>query len=95
MFRLEGRRSNRDGIGARITVQANGRRQAAQRVGGGSYLSASEPRLHFGLGSAARIDVVEARWPSGQVDRFRDLEVDVIYHLREGEPAARRLAADR
>ena len=51
-LRLEGTASNRDAVGARVTVAAGGRRQVAQRFGGGSYQSAGDPRLHFGLGSA-------------------------------------------
>jgi tetratricopeptide (TPR) repeat protein len=89
LFRIEGRRSNRDGVGARITLQAGGRRQVAQRLGGGSYQSANDPRLHFGLGNTTRVDSVEVWWPSGQVDRFRDLEADLVYHLREGDPVAK------
>src|SRR5262249_39547242 len=56
LFRLEGRRSNRDGVGARVALRAGGRRQVAERYGGGSYQSASDPRLHFGLGGATRVD---------------------------------------
>jgi tetratricopeptide (TPR) repeat protein len=88
-FRLEGRRSNRDGVGARIALQAAGRRQLAQRFGGGSYQSASDPRLHFGLGKATRVDSLEVRWPSGQIDHYRDLEADQVYHLREGDLVAK------
>ena len=51
-FRLEGTKSNRDGVGASVTVMAGGRRQVAQRCGGGSYQSANDPRLHFGLAAA-------------------------------------------
>src|SRR5207248_189225 len=69
-FRLEGTSSNRDGVGARVAVTAGGRRRVAARCGGGSYQSAGDPRLHFGLGSARRVDGVEVRWPSGRVDRF-------------------------
>ncbi|MHB1560164.1 MAG: CRTAC1 family protein, partial [Isosphaeraceae bacterium] len=86
-LRLEGRRSNRDGVGARVMIRAGGRRQFAERFGGGSYLSASDARLGFGLGPATRVDSMEVRWPSGQVDAFRDLEVDRVYHVREGEAA--------
>ena len=74
-----------------MTARAGGRRQVAQRLGGGSYQSASDPRLHFGLGEARRIDWLEVRWPSGRVDRHEGLEADAGYHLREGEPEARRL----
>ena len=92
-FRLEGRRSNRDAVGARVTLRAGGRRLVADRFGGGSYLSANDPRLHFGLGASGRIDDVEVRWPSGQVDRYHDLEADAVYHLREGDSAVKRVLA--
>jgi hypothetical protein len=85
-IRLEGTTSNRDGVGARVTVDAGGTRRVAQRLGGGSFLSASDGRLHFGLGDATRVDRVEVRWPSGRVDRFRDLAADKGYRLREGDP---------
>ena len=85
-FRLEGTKSNRDGVGARVTVTAGGRRQVAQRIGGGSYQSANDPRLHFGLGDSDRVESVEVRWPSGRMDRWTDLPVDTGYLLREGEP---------
>ena len=95
-FQLEGTASNRDGIGAVVTVTASGRARRSWRAGGGSYQSASDPRLHFGLGTAARIDQVEVRWPSGRIDRYRSLAADREYRLREGssgpilsEPATR------
>ena len=84
-FRLEGTKSNRDAVGARVTVSAGGRTRTAWRFGGGSYQSASDPRLHFGLGDATRIDSVEVHWPaSGQTDRFEGLPADAGYLLREG-----------
>jgi enediyne biosynthesis protein E4 len=84
-FRLEGIRSNRDAVGARVTIAVAGRRLMSERVGGGSYQSANDPRLHFGLGPTQRIDSVEVRWPSGQVDRHGALTADRDYLLREGE----------
>src|SRR5262249_52398500 len=81
---LEGTTSNRDGVGARVAIEAGGSRRVSQRLGGGSYLSANDPRLHFGLGPANRVDRIEVRWPSGRVDRFRDLPADRVYRLREG-----------
>jgi tetratricopeptide (TPR) repeat protein len=90
-LRLEGTRSNRDAVGARVTVEADGRRWAAQRAGGGSYQSASDPRLHFGLGAARRVDRVEVRWPSGRVDLYAGLEPDAAYLLREGDAKTRPL----
>ena len=68
-----------------MVVEAGRTRQVAQRLGGGSYQSASDPRLHFGLGHAARIDRLEVRWPSGRVDSFRNLAADTGYLLREGD----------
>lgn len=90
-IRLEGTRSNRDGVGARVVVESGGVRQVAQRFGGGSYQSALGPYLHFGLGASERVDRLEVRWPSGQVDRFGRLEVDRAFLLREGEDQARPL----
>ena len=84
---LEGVASNRDGVGAKVTVTAGGRSQVAARFGGGSYLSASDPRLHFGLGAARRADRVEVRWPSGRRDSYLKLAADAGYRLREGDPA--------
>ena len=85
-LRLEGTASNRDAIGARVTVTAGGRRQSGWRIGGGSYQSASDPRLHFGLGDAERVDVVEVAWPSGWVTRTGGpLAADNGYLLREGK----------
>ena len=89
---LEGLASNRDGVGAKVTVTAGGRSQVAARFGGGSYLSASDPRLHFGLGPARRADRVEVRWPSGRRDTYDGLAADAGYRLREGDPAPRPLA---
>ena len=72
-----------------MTITAGGRKQVAQRFGGGSYQSAADPRLHFGLGSATRIDRVEIRWPLGQVDRFEDVTIDNQYIAVEGARTAR------
>jgi tetratricopeptide (TPR) repeat protein len=85
-FRLEGTKSNRDAVGAVLAVTAGGRTRLAARIGGGSYQSAADPRLHFGLGSSERVESVEVRWPSGRVDRHRDLAADRRYLLREGSP---------
>ena len=84
-FRLEGTNSNRDGVGARVTVVAGNHRQTLQRMGGGSYQSAHDGKLHFGLGDRQRVDTVEVRWPSGRVDKWNDLVADTGYQLREGQ----------
>jgi hypothetical protein len=80
--------SSRDAIGARVTLTAAGRRQVAQRLGGGSFLSASDSRLHFGLGEVTQIEAIEVRWPSGHVARYSDLAADAAYLLREGQTQA-------
>ncbi len=67
-----------------MTITAGGKRHRAWRYGGGSYQSASDPRIHFGL-EVDRIEEVEVRWPSGQVDRLRNIPADRGYRLREGE----------
>jgi hypothetical protein len=91
-IRLEGTTSNRDGVGALVTVTAGGRRQVAQRVGGGSYMSANDPRLHFGFGPSDRVQEIEVRWPSGKTDRWPSLLAGTGYSLREGDPMPRPLA---
>jgi hypothetical protein len=63
----------------------------AYRFGGGSYQSASDPSLHFGLGDAHRVDTVEVRRPSGRMERFGPLEADAAYRLVEGAGAPRPL----
>jgi enediyne biosynthesis protein E4 len=87
IFALEGTKSNRDGLGARVALTAAGRTQVAARCGGGSYLSASDHRLHFGLGSVEKVERVDVLWPSGERNSYTDLAVDRGYVLREGETA--------
>ena len=83
-LRLVGVRSNRDGIGAKVTAQAGGRRQVAMVRSGGSYLSHNDMRVHFGLGATATVDQITIRWPSGQVDTLSGLAADRFYVAREG-----------
>ena len=78
-----GTRSNRDGIGARVEIEAGGMRQADEVRANSSYLSASDLRVHFGLGTASRIDRITVRWPSGQVDTLRDQAVDRVLVVKE------------
>ncbi len=90
-LRLEGTTTNRDAVGARVTVLAGKRRQVRWRFGGGSYQSACDSRIHFGLGDAAVVDMLEVVWPSGRSDHFGPLAADAGYSIREGsgpEPLA-------
>src|SRR5258708_15407008 len=78
-----GSKSNRDGIGAKITVKAGARVLVDEVRSGSSYVSNSDVRAHFGLGSATKIEWVQVRWPSGLVERFENLLVDAIHILKQ------------
>jgi enediyne biosynthesis protein E4 len=84
LFKLEGTKSNRAAIGARVTIRAAGMTQFDEVRGGGSYLSQNDLRLHFGLGAATKMDSVEVRWPSGKIEAFKDVGADKIYTITEG-----------
>jgi hypothetical protein len=81
---LAGTSSNRDGVGARVSVTAGGRSRTKVRAGGTSYLSASDPRLLFGLGETPAVDQVEVRWPSGRIERFGAFAARRYVTLKEG-----------
>jgi hypothetical protein len=85
LFHLVGTKSNRAAIGARVTIHAGGMTQFDEVRGGGSYLSQNDLRLHFGLGSATKIDLVEVRWPAGKTQNFTNLAADKIYTIVEGQ----------
>jgi hypothetical protein len=76
--------SNRDGIGARVTVTSkSGLKQRAFVSAAGSYLSSSSKRVHFGLGSDGIIAELEVAWPSGIVQRMKNVEADRILTVTE------------
>ena len=62
--------------------------KASESRRGGSYLSASDPRLHFGLGNARMAEIIEVRWPSGARDLLREVELDRQITVREGDSVA-------
>jgi enediyne biosynthesis protein E4 len=79
-----GTRSNRDGIGARIrVVTATGREQFGYVSTAGSYASANDKRVHFGLGDDASVRLVEITWPSGSVQRFENIKANQIWSVKE------------
>ncbi len=80
-----GVKSNRSGIGARLKCVAGGLSQIDEVRSGGSYLSQNDLRIHFGLGTATRVDLLELKWPSGHADVVRDLSADQVITVREGE----------
>ncbi len=82
-----GPKSPRDAVGATVFLTAGGQRQRGDVVSGGSYASTHDPRLHFGLGDATSIDMVEVHWPSGAKERFAISKPDQIVTLVEGKGA--------
>jgi hypothetical protein len=76
--------SNRDGFGARVQVVAGGWTQTDEVRANSSYLSASDPRLHFGLGRATRVDQILVRWPSGIIDTIENAVADAELVVAEG-----------
>jgi hypothetical protein len=81
---LIGTKSNRDAIGASLKLNSERFAHVEQAKGGMSYMSASDPRIQFGLGKRTKIDSLEITWPSGQVDRLTGLPVDKIIAVKEG-----------
>ncbi len=79
-----GPKSPRDAVGAVVYVTANGMKQRADVLSGGSYLSSNDMRAHFGLGQATAVDAIEVHWPSGKVEHFTVPGVDRIVTLTEG-----------
>ena len=81
---LVGTKSNRDGIGAALKLTSEGVVQVDQAKGGTSYMSASDPRIHFGLGKRTKVDSLIITWPSGTVDKLTNIPVDSIIAVKEG-----------
>ena len=84
-FKLIGTKSNRDAVGARIRVVGGGISQIREIAGGGSYLSQSDLRAHFGMGKAGRAETVQISWPSGEQQTFHNVESNKFYVVREGD----------
>jgi enediyne biosynthesis protein E4 len=88
-----GTHSNRDGLGARVEVTAGNVVQVAEVRANSSFESASDPRLHFGLGRATRLDSVVIRWPSGRVDHVGSELADQELVIEEGKGVVLRKTA--
>jgi hypothetical protein len=82
-IRLEGVKSNRSAIGARVLVRYGGKIQAHELMSQSSYLSSNDPRLHFGLGSERSADI-EIRWPLGYVETLKEVSANQLVTIREG-----------
>ncbi len=85
-LQLAGKKSNPDAIGALVTYHAGDLKRSRMKVGGGSFLSSHDPRMVLGLGSHAKLDWLEVKWPqpSGAVERFTNLPVDRYITIVEG-----------
>ena len=83
LIKCVGTRSNRSGIGTRVTVHTGSHTQMDEVRSGSSYYSQSDFRLHFGLGVAGKADSVELAWPSGVKETFRDLPAGHLFVIRE------------
>ena len=96
--RTIGTKSNRTGIGARLRCvvqmpdEAKPHQQIDEVRSGGSYFSQSDLRVHFGLGSAQKVDLLEIRWPSGTVDVLKDVAVNQLVYVKEGEGIVRKVS---
>jgi hypothetical protein len=86
LLNLVGHKSNRDAIGAAVTLATSATTQYATVSTAGSYQSSSDKRVHFGLGKEAVSSRIEIRWPSGIVQILKDVKADQL--LRIDEPAA-------
>jgi hypothetical protein len=82
-LKLVGIKSNRDGIGAKVTLRTGVSRRSKQLLGGTSYCSASDLRLIFGLGTVDKVDELEVRWPSGIITTLKDVAVNRYLTIKE------------
>jgi hypothetical protein len=94
-IRTIGTKSNRSGIGARITCttripkQEKPHTQIDEVRSGGGYYSQNDLRVHFGIGEAEKVELLEIRWPSGQIDSLKDLKPNQLYYVTEGQGITR------
>jgi hypothetical protein len=89
---LVGVASNRNGIGARVTITTQGRTQMREVKSGSSYLGQNDLRVHFGLADATRVERLDVRWPTGDVETIRDVPADQIVTVTEGKGITARQA---
>lgn len=82
---LIGETSNRDGIGARVTISSGGIKQYTQKKSSSGYLSQNDPRLHFGLGDNKMVESIEVIWPSGKVQVLENIKAGQFLTIKESE----------
>jgi hypothetical protein len=83
LIALEGTESNRDAVGALVSISAGGKKQVSLRRTTTGYLSQNDHRIHFGLGDNSEIDSIEIRWPSGKVQVLQNVEANQILSIKE------------
>jgi hypothetical protein len=94
-IRTIGTKSNRSGIGARLrcVTRVTGETKPHQQIdevrSGGGYFSQNDLRVHFGIGNAEKVELLEIRWPSGQLDALKDLKPNRLYYVTEGQGITR------
>ena len=88
LLKLTGTRSNRDAVGAKVSVVTDTGSQTSQVRGGRSYLSASDQRVHFGLGSSSSVRLLKITWPSGMEQRFENMRGNQLLRFQEPAPGA-------
>jgi hypothetical protein len=90
-----GKKSNRSAIGATITIHAEGQTQTVPVLSQSSFLSVNDPRVHFGLGAAQKIDKIVVQWPSGVTEEFSGAEARSLAVLEEGAGRAKTVSLQR
>jgi enediyne biosynthesis protein E4 len=99
--RTIGTKSNRSGIGARLKCVTQPKDEPKPHVqidevrSGGSYISQNDLRVHFGLGKAEKVDLLEIRWPSGQVDTLKDVKPNQLIYVKEGSGVTRTMQFEK
>jgi hypothetical protein len=91
LVRTIGTKSNRSGIGTRLTLVADGLRQVREVQSGSSYLAQNDLRAHFGLGQSNRAERLEIRWPSGATELVENLPANHVITVREGQGVVSRV----
>src|SRR6266508_145996 len=82
-LKLVGTQSNRSAIGARVLLRAGSRLQVQEVTSQSSYYSHNDQRLHFGLGQYEKADMIEIRWPNGQIETLKDVAANQILTIKE------------
>jgi enediyne biosynthesis protein E4 len=93
--RTIGTKSNRSGIGARLRCvthpagEAKAHAQIDEVRSGGGYFSQNDLRVHFGIGKAEKVDVLEIRWPNGLVEKIENIKPNQVIYVKEGQGVVR------